>query len=69
MFSLKGTPQLKLQLGKHRKSKERLEVKETWETHIADMLIWHNDETHLRGRYDATVPAGYQLHQSCPYFF
>ena len=42
---------------KHKQSKERLKVKEAKEKHIADMLIQHNDRTHLRwhGRPSAEV--------------
>ena len=48
-----------IQSTKHKKSKEMLKVKEAREKHIADMLVQHNDETHLRGE---TLPEQHQIY-------
>ena len=46
---------------KHKKSKERLQAKEAREKNIADMLVQHNEETHLRGDFArATAGIPYQ---------
>ena len=49
-----------IQSAKHNKSKERLQVKEAREKNIADMLIQHNAETHLRGE---TLPERQQVYR------